>query len=490
MSPTRLLHRTLKFRLYPTPEQDLRMRSWCGAVRAGYNAALQQRQWYGRAAGTDPHGRDCRFTSVRQGRELKDLRVAFDWMRDCPADALGAALRDLDKAFDAFFVGRARYPSPRRKHENESFTVPTFKAAKASARGYFMNVVVGRDSVKLPKIGRIAWVKHARIRGSLKTATITREGDRWFICLTIEREVTVHPPLGAAIGIDVGVEVPLMSSEGEAMPYRRTPAKLSARQGRLQRELARCRRGSRRRAARRAKLAAAARLIAVRRKAQLHAVTTDLARRYGLVAIEDLAVRNMTASARGTVEEPGRNVLAKAGLNRSLLDVAPGLFRLLLSYKLAGRGGQLVAVDPRNTSRACHACGHVDADSRRSRSQFTCTACGHEDHADVNAARNILRKALDSFVPAAVVGRRKAPSEPRRRPATPEPIVSPQRAGQVPDFVNANGTIGQADRPVVTGSPAGTGDLGADHDEPTIEAVHVLPAGTGDLGANRKGTPS
>lgn len=486
MNTTSLLYRTLKFRLYPTPKQDLRLRSWCGAVRAAYNAALQQRDWYGRATGTDRHGRDSRFTSICQGRELKELRAEFDWMRDCPAAALGATLCDLDKAFDAFFAGRARYPSPRRKHDNESFTLPVFITGRTWSRGYHFNVIAGRDSVKLPKIGRVAWVKHAKVRGKLKSATVIHEGDRWFICLSLEREVSVRPPHGAAIGINVGGEVPLMTSDGEALPYRRTPAKLSARQARLQREMARCRRGSRRRAARRAKLAALAHEIAARRKAQLRAVTTDLARRYGVVAIEDLAVGNMTASPRGTIEEPGGNVRAKAGLNRSLLDVAPGMFRLMLSYKLAGRGGQLVTVDPRNTSRTCHACLHVDRVSRRSRSQFACTACGHEDHADINAARNILRKALDSLMPAAVVSRRKAPSEPRRRPATPKPIVSPARAGQVPDFVNANGRFCQTDRSVATGPRAGIGDLGADHDM----SAPSTPAGISNLGANHNGTPS
>ena len=428
--PTKKIMRTYKFRLYPTPEQDIRMRSWCGAVRAVYNAALLQRKWYGRPVGTDPHERNCRFNYKRQDAELKHIRAEFEWVSDCHSDTLKAALRDLDNAFQSFFTGRAHYPKPRRKHEKESFQVPCFKVGKAWENGWLAMVVFGKDCVRLPKLGRVTWVKHTKIKGRAKTATVIREGSRWYICIASEIEVALWPAPGAAVGVDVGVAVPFMTSDGVALPFSRTPASLTKREKRLHRELNRCKRESKRRAARRAKLAEASRHIAARRKSQLHAITTSLARSYGLVAIEDLRVSNMTRSAVGTVEAPGRNVKAKAGLNRSILDVSPYLFRSLLTYKVEARGGMVVAVDPKNTSRTCFVCGHVDAENRRSQAEFRCVQCGHEDNADTNAARNILRKALESLSSATVAGRRKAPSEQRRRSATPKLSVSPSRAGQ------------------------------------------------------------
>jgi putative transposase len=449
MTATTIL-RTVKIRLHPTPEQDARLRGWCGAVRAVYNAALAQRQWYGRAAGTDPHGRDCRFMSVRQARELKHARAEFPWLADCPAAALVNALRDLDKAFQSFFASRARYPTPRRRDENESITLPVFKVHNGMAKGYRVNVLFGRDCVTLPKIGRVVWVKHRKIKGAAKTATVIREGERWFLCVAVEIPIAPPKPASGAIGIDVGVAIPFMTSEGEALPFARTPPRLSAREKRLRRELSRCKRGSRRRHARRAKLSAITRRIAARRKAQMHGITTDIAQRFGVVAIEDLRVRNMTASAAGTVEQPGRNVAAKAGLNRSLLDVSPHLFRLLLIYKVESRGGTLVAVDPKNTSRTCPACGQVDAANRRTQADFRCVACGHQDNADANAARNILRAALASLS-ATVAGRRNAPSEPQERSATRKPSVSPLRAGQVTDRNVATAT---ANRSRAAASPA------------------------------------
>lgn len=476
MTATTIL-RTVKIRLRPTPEQDARLRGWCGAVRAVYNAALRQREWYGRAAGTDPHGRDSRFTAARQGLELKHARAEFPWLADCPTDALNAALRDLDKAFAAFFAGRARYPTPRRRDENESLTFAAFKTGKGWAKGFHVNVVFGRDSVRLPKIGRVAWVKHRKIKGAAKTATVIRDGDRWFLCVAVEIPIAAPTPAGGAIGIDVGVAVPFMTSEGEALPFAPTPPRLSAREKRLRRELARCKRGSRRRHARRARLSAITRRIAARRKAQMHAITTAVARRWGVVAIEDLRVRNMTASAAGTVESPGRNVAAKAGLNRSLLDVSPHLFRLLLAYKVESRGGTLVAVDPRNTSRTCPACGHVDAANRRTQAEFRCVVCGHTDNADANAARNILRAALVS-VSATVAGRCNAPSEPRRRPATRKPSVSPLRAGQLP----------QSDQRRTAGSGADSPDLGGNRNLPSPQRPQPVAADRPQLIADRNPT--
>ena len=123
-------------------------------------------------------------------------------------------------------------------------------------------------------------------------------------------------------------------------------------------------------------------------------LTTHLARTFGLVAIEELRILNMTRSAAGTVEEPGRNVAAKAGLNRAILNVGWYQFELFLSYKLEETGGVLVKVPARNTSRECAECGHVDAESRKNQATFVCTACGHAANADHNAARTILNRAL------------------------------------------------------------------------------------------------
>lgn len=131
-----------------------------------------------------------------------------------------------------------------------------------------------------------------------------------------------------------------------------------------------------------------------------------LVRGHGLVAIEDLKIRNMTASARGTVEEPGRNVAQKAGLNRSILNVGWHALERMLAYKLEETGGLLVKVPAPWTSRTCAACGHVATESRKSQAEFRCVACNAADNADVNAARVILQRALANETE----GRRNTPS--------------------------------------------------------------------------------
>jgi putative transposase len=133
--------------------------------------------------------------------------------------------------------------------------------------------------------------------------------------------------------------------------------------------------------------------VANAREDFLHKVSTDIAKNHGVVVVEALRVRNMSASAKGTIEAPGRKVRQKAGLNRSILDQGWHTFRMMLAYKLADRGGRLIEVDPANTSRTCAACGTIDKASRISQARFACTGCGHGANADINAAINIKRRA-------------------------------------------------------------------------------------------------
>ena len=148
-----------------------------------------------------------------------------------------------------------------------------------------------------------------------------------------------------------------------------------------------------------------AKIARVRRDWQ-HKASLDIATRFGDVALEDLKIRNMTASANGTIAEPGRNVRQKAGLNRAILNQGWQSFETILAYKLEERGGTLTKVDPRYTSQTCSACGCVDRRSRESQARFSCIHCGHEAHADTNAALEIKRRRNTALLD--VEGRRVA----------------------------------------------------------------------------------
>ena len=170
-------------------------------------------------------------------------------------------------------------------------------------------------------------------------------------------------------------------------------SKASKRLARMQRRLSGCRKGGHRWRKRKSVLANHQYRERVRNRNECHRVTTELVRRFGLIALEDLPVKNMTASAKGTLENPGRNVRQKAGLNRSITEQTWGLLRSQLAYKAEWAGRELVAVDPKFTSQRCSECGVVSAEHRQ-RKRYDCAECGMTEDADVNAARNILHKAL------------------------------------------------------------------------------------------------
>ncbi|MGH3181172.1 MAG: RNA-guided endonuclease TnpB family protein [Streptosporangiaceae bacterium] len=191
---------------------------------------------------------------------------------------------------------------------------------------------------------------------------------------------------GQAVGIDRGVAVSAALSTGELLHVPGLTGRERRRMRRLERKLARARRGSARR--KRVRLAVA-RLRARetdRRKDWAEKASTDIARRFDVIRVEDLHIPNMTRSAKGTRQNPGRNVRQKSGLNREIMRSGWGVLVRRLGEKAPGR---VEKIKPAFTSQRCSACGQVDGKSRESQAVFRCTACGYACNADVNAARNI-----------------------------------------------------------------------------------------------------
>jgi len=199
-----------------------------------------------------------------------------------------------------------------------------------------------------------------------------------------------------AIAFDFGVVQPMTGSDGSVYDLPRTEIRYKRRIKRLHRAIDRCKKGSKNRRKAQNRLARFQVKLARRRSDARHKLTTTVAKSHGIVIVEDLRIKNMTASARGTIEEPGSNIAQKASLNTSILDLSPGAIFRDLGYKLGWRGGLLLAVDPRYTSQTCSnpACGHCSAESRRSQAEFVCEKCGLSLNADVNAARNIRARGI------------------------------------------------------------------------------------------------
>ncbi|MFG1270531.1 transposase [Xanthobacter sp. DSM 14520] len=378
--------RATRFRLYPSSSQAAQMARFAGACRFVYNLALEQRRdwWRQHRAVT---GR--RISYFGQARELTALRADIDWLREAPAAALQQALRDLDQAFQNFFCGRAGFPTPRRKGVHDTFRFSDTSSFRTKRTGRATGLIL------LPKLGWVHFRGWRTIPGALRNVTISSRAGQWHAAIQWERDVpnrvlSTLPP----VGIDLGVAVFAALSDGTAVSPAAAFKGIEKRLRRAQRRIARKRRGSQNWKKQKARIARLHRRAADGRKDHLHKVSTAIAKNHGMVVMENLAVRRMSASAAGTVEVPGRNVRAKAGLNRAIVDQGWSRFRELLAYKLPARGGRLVLVDPRNTSRRCSACGYVAVENRPTQARFTCKACSHADNADVNAARNILAAGL------------------------------------------------------------------------------------------------
>jgi putative transposase len=363
-----------KFRLYPDAAQARLFRRTIGCCRVVYNTCLEQK----RLERQRSHPR--RLSVVDQHKQLGDLKAAFFWMKEVPHHCLQQAVIDLHKAFSNFFDGRAAYPKPRRKYRNDSFRFPDAKQIK-----------VGDGEIFLPKARWVKMVAHRGIIGTVKNVTVSLSGDHWYASIQVERDVD-EPAVrdSVEVGGDLGVVNALVLSDGTVYDLPRMSDKEKRKEANLQRTICRRKKGSKNRAkALRALRAFKAKIVRRRRDAK-HKMTSDVVRRCDVVYLEDLKVKNMTATARGTVEEPGANVARKAGLNRSILDLSPGETRVQIEYKMRRSGGGVYYVTPAYTSQRCSSCGHTEAQNRPTRDDFKCLACGHAACADDNAAHNIL----------------------------------------------------------------------------------------------------
>lgn len=381
-----MIHRSFRYRLYPTPEQEVGLAQISGVTRFIYNLALEQRRLFHRQYRATVGGT---LNFVSQGREVTALRREVEWIAAVPGCPLTQALRDLDKAFAAFFAGRARYPTPRRKGINDSFRI---NADVARFR------VINRKwaAVRIPSFG---WVRLRLTRpliGRWLNVTIRRDPLGWHASFACELEHDAPANDNPAVGIDRGITVSLALSNGETF-HLPDMKKLERQRRRAQRVLSRRKRGSMRRRKQLRRVARISGKIGRIRCHWQHVVSRSISERFALVVFEKLQVANMSAAGPG-----------KRGLNRSILNQGWGSFATKLAYKLEERGGALEFVNPAYSSQTCSACGAVDAGSRKSQSAFSCVECGHGENADLNAAKVILRRSTASMP---VEGRDCAPVE-------------------------------------------------------------------------------
>lgn len=338
----------------------------CGHARYIWNLALEQLNYSTRAQRMPNH--------AEQSRQLTEARQEFKWLADGSTTVQQQALRDFHQALSNWAGGTHKRPRWRKKAGREGFRI-------VAGHGIGVEHLNRRWSrVQIPKVG---WVKFRRTRQvpDARSFRVTLDAaGRWHVAFAAIPKPIEAPGNLEVIGVDRGIAVTLAYSDG-TMLHAPKPAGVKD----AARALSRCKRGSNRRRKARNRLARATARNTDRRRDFIEKASTDLARRADLIRVEDLRIKNMTRSARGTVERPGRNVRQKAGLNRSIMASGWGMFVARLQDKAPGR---VEKINPAFTSQTCAACGGVDRRNRENQA-FRCVGCGHRAHADVNAAQVI-----------------------------------------------------------------------------------------------------
>ncbi|QKM90123.1 RNA-guided endonuclease InsQ/TnpB family protein [Escherichia coli] len=364
-----------KFQLRPGGQQECEMRRFAGACRFVFNRALAL-QNENHEAGNKyiPYGKMASWLV-----EWKNA-TEMQWLKDSPSQPLQQSLKDLERAYKNFFQKRAAFPRFKKRGQNDAFRYPQgVKLDQENSR------------IFLPKLGWMRYRNSRQVTGVVKNVTVSQSCGKWYISIQTESEVStpVHPS-ASMVGLDAGVAKLATLSDGTVFEPVNSFQKNQKTLARLQRQLSRKVEFSNNWQKQKRKIQRLHSRIANIRRDYLHKVTTTVSKNHAMIVIEDLKVSNMSKSAAGTVSQPGRNVRAKSGLNRSILDQGWYEMRRQLEYKQLWRGGQVLAVPPAYTSQRCACCGHTAKENRLSQSKFRCQACGYTANADVNGARNIL----------------------------------------------------------------------------------------------------
>ncbi|MEU1266990.1 transposase [Streptomyces sp. NPDC005799] len=386
-----------RFRMYPTSQQEQQMLTHCTHARYVWNLAVEQHSHWQRWRRAAPG-------FAEQCRQLTEARRENAWLGAGNADVQQQALKDFARAKDAKFTCGFGEPTWRRKYRHEGFRVigtdrvPEFnddgtaKLKPQTGKQVMSRSVVVQKlnrrwaQVKVPGCG---WVRFRLTRSELpraKTFRVTYRHGRWHIAFAGIPGPIEAPGSGEVIGIDRGVRITAALSDGRKLNCPQLTAKERAQIRKHQRRAARAKKESPQKTAEYAKVARLKAREADRRKDWCEKSSTMLARTYDLVRFEKLNIKNMTVSARGTADQPGKNIKQKAGLNRSILAQGWGLLRQRTEHKAPGRVEDVPAP---YTSLRCSACGWIEKKSRKSQADFVCVSCGFTCNADENAANNV-----------------------------------------------------------------------------------------------------
>jgi len=309
-----------KYELMPTGEQQRQMRRFAGSCRFVFNRALAlQKERYEQGEKKLGYAGLCKLlTEWRNGPETP-------WLADAPVHPLQQTLKDLERAYANFFAKRADFPRFKKKGQSDSFRYPDPKQIKLDQ---------GNSRIFLPKLGWLRYRNSRKVLGEVKNVTVSASGGKWFVSIQTEREVEQPIPNGGAVGIDMGIARFATLSDGTFYAPLNSFKRHEDRLRKAQQAMSRKTKFSNNWEKAKARVQRIHFRIGNARRDYLHKATTTISKNHAMVCIEDLQVRNMSKSAAGTTEQPGKHVRAKSGLNKAILDQGWFEFRRQLDYKL------------------------------------------------------------------------------------------------------------------------------------------------------------
>jgi putative transposase len=373
-------------RMYPAPGDVAIMRDLhCAHATYVWNLCAEQESWWHPGRGHAPNW-------IEQCRQLTEARAEFEWLRAGSRNVQEQAIRDFHKAMAAFFAGIRGKPGYRSKRGNRGFVIEDTKVRRLNRRW---------GEVLVPKCGwvRFRWTRSLPEKLGMARVTLDCAG-RWHISFPAPQPALDRQSTGAVVGIDRGVRTAGVTSDGQHYRVPRISDRRAARYRTLARKMSRQQKGSKRREKTRLAMARITGHVADRRRDWVEKVSTRLVMEHDLIVFEKLNTPGMVRKPkpRPDPEKEGHFLpnrrKQKTGLNKAILTTGWGYLATRTEQKAVVSNAAVLYVNPQFTSQQCRKCGHIAAENRESQAVFRCVSCGHEDHADANAAKNILARGL------------------------------------------------------------------------------------------------
>ena len=376
------INKAYKYRIYPTKSQIEYIEGCFNACRYVYNVSLDcEQQLY-------QLGCKSNLSAFGLSYHLRNYKILEPWLKNYDIYALCYEMENLSSAYGKFFKGQGGFPKFKSKGD-----------IKQSFRTRFHIEVLG-NGIKIPKVKKTIYAKiHRPIEGKLKQFTISRDKGNYYVSAMCEIEKDIQPVvINKVVGIDLGIKSFIVTSDKVDVGNPKFLSSELKYLKLLQQKLSRAKKGSSNREKIKETISKLNKKIANKRENFLHNESIKLVNDYDLICMEDLDVKEMTKSSKGTIEKPGKNVKQKSGLNRSLSDVSLGSFVRMVEYKAKFDGKHTVKIDKfYPSSKTCNCCGTINNELKLSDRTWTCNSCGTELDRDYNAALNIKDEGKRKF---------------------------------------------------------------------------------------------